>query len=48
MAGYAYRLVDVPSDGRKKSLMAFKAWLQDEAAAFRQRSSPAIAVPKAA
>lgn len=48
MAGYAYRLVDIPSARRKKSLIAFKTWLQDEAAAFRQRSSPAIAMPKAA
>ncbi len=48
MAGYSYRLVDIPSAGRKKGLVAFKAWLQDEAAAFRQRSSPATAMPKAA
>jgi LysR family transcriptional regulator, glycine cleavage system transcriptional activator len=48
MAGYSYRLVEIPSARRKKSLVAFKAWLQDEAAAFRQRSSTAIAMPKAA
>jgi LysR family glycine cleavage system transcriptional activator len=48
MAGYSYRLVDIPSASRKKGLVAFKAWLQDETAAFRQRSSPAIAMPKAA
>ncbi len=48
MPGYSYRLVEASSTSRNKSLVAFKAWLQDEATAFRQRLSPTIAMSKAA
>jgi LysR family transcriptional regulator, glycine cleavage system transcriptional activator len=48
LTGFAYRLVDLPLATRKKSLTTFIAWLQDETAAFRQRSSSAVTGRRAA
>lgn len=48
MAGFSYRLVDIPSAGRKRSLAAFSEWLKDEAATFRARSALAVTASRAA
>ncbi len=48
MAGFAYRLVDIPAASRKRSLAVFSEWLKDEAATFRARSALAVTASRAA